>query len=326
MNMNKISKTSLVLIAATSVGMLSGCANYEINTKRGDIPGHYIRYELQEADRAVEAARQAGKDKSCPAEFKAAEDAKNNAYDVFRACHTEEGAALAKQATAKANALCPQKPVVREPAIIPAPTDKLTISPDSITKGQSATLVWSSQNASACDIQPNIGQVQPQGSLALTPSDSTTYTLTCNGEGGAAKSSANITVEKPVPVVAVPTPVAKLCSPTVIDIQFDTNKSDIKPQYHNELKKLADFLKEFPDAKGVIEGHTDNVGKMADNLKLSQRRADSVRNYLTKTFGIAPERISAKGYGPEKPIADNKTKEGKLQNRRVEANFTCNGK
>ena len=100
----------MFVIAMFSMSMIFGCANYEVNTKRGNIPGHYIRYEMQEADRAVEAARQAGKDKTCPVEFKAAEDAKNNAYDVFRACHTEEGAALAKQATAKANALCPAKP------------------------------------------------------------------------------------------------------------------------------------------------------------------------------------------------------------------------
>jgi outer membrane protein OmpA-like peptidoglycan-associated protein len=92
------------------MGMLFGCANMEVNTKRGNIPGYYIRSEMQEADRAVESARQAGKDKACPVEFRAAEDAKNNAYDVFRACHTEEGAALAKKATAKANALCPPKP------------------------------------------------------------------------------------------------------------------------------------------------------------------------------------------------------------------------
>ncbi len=213
--------------------------------------------------------------------------------------------------------------VAPQPAV---PAANLTISKPSITKGEPATLTWTSQNASACDIQPNIGKVQPQGSLALTPLDSTTYTLTCNGEGGTAKKSANIIVQKPVPVVVVPpaeVPVAKLCSPTVINIQFDTNKSAIKPQFHGELKKLADFLIEFPEAKGEIEGHTDNVGAKEANIKLSQHRAESVRNYLVKTFGIAPERISAKGYGPAKPVADNKTKEGKLQNRRVEANFTC---
>ena len=110
----KLMKCCLAVVGI--VTLFSGfaeCANYEVNTKRGNIPGYYIRSEMQEADRAVEAARSAGKDKACPAEFKAAEDAKDKAYDVFRACHTEEGVALAKKATDMANALCPPKaPVV----------------------------------------------------------------------------------------------------------------------------------------------------------------------------------------------------------------------
>ena len=151
-----------ILGAVSVLGGLSGCANYEVNTKRGDIPGHYIRYEMQEADRAVEAARQVGKDKICPAEFKDAEAAKNNAYDVFRACHTEEGSALAKQATAKANALCPPqaappapapvpppapapKPVPAPPAPAPVPlvpSANIGVTPATVTKGQTATLAW----------------------------------------------------------------------------------------------------------------------------------------------------------------------------------------
>ena len=119
-NMKAItSKVVLIsVVGISSMGMMAGCANYEVNTKRGNIPGHYIRYEMQEADRAVEAARLAGKDKTCPVEYKEAEDAKNKAYDVFRACHTEEGAALAKQATAKANALCPPTPAVQQQPLI----------------------------------------------------------------------------------------------------------------------------------------------------------------------------------------------------------------
>jgi len=337
-------KSLLFLAAMTSVAAMSGCASYEVNTTRGSIPGYFIRHELQESDRAVEAARQAGKANLCPAEFQAAEAAKNNAYDVYRACHTEEGAALAKKATAQANALCPPQvmretpapvvitapapapapapmpvpvPVVVAPA--PAPTDHLTVSPDSIVKGQSATLSWTSQNASRCDIQPGIGPVETQGSLAITPVDNTLYNLTCNGAGGVAQSAANIAVTIPVDAAAAP----KLCSPTVVDVQFDTNKFDIKPRYHDELKKLADFLVEFPKARGVIEGHTDNAGDLASNMKLSQRRADSVRSYLIKTLGVAPERLEAKGYGPTKPRSTNKTKEGKASNRRIEANFIC---
>ena len=318
-------RSLLFLAAATAIAGLSGCASYEVNTTRGNIPGYFIRHEMQEADRAVEAARQAGKDKTCPAEFKEAEAAKDNAYDVFRACHTEEGAALAKKATAKVNALCPPQAMKKAPAAViapapvPAPSDRLSVTPDSIVRGQSATLSWTSQNATRCDIQPGIGPVQPEGSLAITPADNTMYNLTCDGKGGVAKSAVRIAVA--TPVVAAPAP--KLCSPTVIDLQFDTNKSDVKPRYHDELKKLADFLAQFPKAKGVIEGHTDSAGDKASNMKLSQRRADSVRNYLIKHFAVAPERLEAKGYGPTRPRASNKTREGMAENRRIEANFVC---
>jgi len=206
------------------------------------------------------------------------------------------------------------------PPAPPVPSDKLTVSPGSITKGQTAMLSWSSQNAATCEIQPEIGAVQPQGTMMITPAENATYTLTCSGAGGTAKSAANLSVVVPPP----PAPVHKLCTPTVIDIHFDTNKYDIKAKYHEELKKLGDFLNEFPKATGVIEGHTDNVGHKAANMKLSQRRAESVRTYLIEKFGIAPERIKAVGYGPTRPVGDNKTVAGKEQNRRIESNFTCN--
>ncbi|WP_224981960.1 OmpA family protein [Geomonas agri] len=224
----------------------------------------------------------------------------------------------------------PAPAVVPAPAPVPpAPSVNLTVTPSSITKGETATLAWSSSNSANCEIQPEIGAVQPQGTMTIAPADNTAYTLTCNGAGGAAKSAARVAVLAPAPVVA-PTPVAppapapKLCSPAVINIQFDTNKADIKPQYRDELKTVAAFLNEFPNATGVIEGHTDNVGSKALNMKLSQRRADTIRNYLVKELGIAPERIKAVGYGPNKPIASNKTKAGKAKNRRIESNFTCN--
>jgi len=116
----------------------------------------------------------------------------------------------------------------------------------------------------------------------------------------------------------------KFCSkPAVLNIHFDTDKSAIKPQYDAELKAVSDFLKEFPNAKGEISGHTDNVASKAYNDKLSQSRANSVKKYIVEKFGISADRISAKGYGFSKPVASNKTKEGKARNRRIEANFTC---
>jgi OOP family OmpA-OmpF porin len=105
-----------------------------------------------------------------------------------------------------------------------------------------------------------------------------------------------------------------------LDIKFQTNKADIQPQYHEELARFADIIKRHPEFGSItIEGHTDSVGDAGYNQKLSQRRAESVRNYLITKLGVDAERLSAKGFGESKPIADNMVASGRLQNRRVEA-------
>lgn len=100
-------------------------------------------------------------------------------------------------------------------------------------------------------------------------------------------------------------------------IYFETGKAAVNTASSSDLNKLAQFLKDNPAVRLEIQGHTDNVGTMANNMKLSQLRANSIVDYLVKS-GIAREQLLAKGYGPSIPIADNSTKEGKAQNRRVE--------
>ena len=337
-----------ILGALTVLGGVSGCANYEVNTMRGNIPGHYIRYEMQEADRAVEAARSAGKDKVCPIEFKAAEDAKNKAYDVFRQCRTEEGAALAKQATAMANALCPPQAPKPAPVAVPAPkpappvpTAKLSASPVSIYQGQSTTLSWSSQNSSECAIQPGVGTVQSSGTANATPAANATYKLVCTGEGGTANSSANVGViqdsdkdgvfddRDKCPDTPSGTKVDKngcplaVCKVITLDLEFDFNKADIKAKDHDKLKIVAESMKSFDTATVLIEGHTDSKGSPNYNMKLSQRRADAVRKFIIEQHGIAAERLTTKGFGETKPVASNATEAGRAKNRRVDAIFTC---
>lgn len=101
------------------------------------------------------------------------------------------------------------------------------------------------------------------------------------------------------------------------NIFFDVNKFDLKPESQVELDKLIQLLNENPSLKIEISGHTDNVGKPADNLLLSNNRAKSVVNYLIGK-NISASRLIAKGYGETKPVADNKTEEGKALNRRTE--------
>jgi outer membrane protein OmpA-like peptidoglycan-associated protein/tetratricopeptide (TPR) repeat protein len=101
------------------------------------------------------------------------------------------------------------------------------------------------------------------------------------------------------------------------NIFFDVNKFDLKPETQVELDKVVQLLNENPSLKIEISGHTDNVGKPADNTLLSNNRAKAVVNYLIGN-NIAAARLVAKGYGESKPIADNKTEEGRAQNRRTE--------
>jgi OmpA-OmpF porin, OOP family len=106
---------------------------------------------------------------------------------------------------------------------------------------------------------------------------------------------------------------------TTINVTFDFDKAIIKKNYYGEIGKIADVMKKYTDLKIVIEGHTDNIGSSAYNEKLSQRRANAVKQYLVEKFGIEASRLSAKGYGAVKPIASNATEEGRQKNRRVEA-------
>jgi len=104
---------------------------------------------------------------------------------------------------------------------------------------------------------------------------------------------------------------------TLKDVHFDTNKATLKSSSFQSLDELAEFMKHKTTLKIELAGHTDSDGEEAMNLDLSQRRAETVRNYLTKK-GVAPNRLTAKGYGETQPIETNSTPEGKSLNRRTE--------
>ena len=100
------------------------------------------------------------------------------------------------------------------------------------------------------------------------------------------------------------------------NVYFDVGKASLKPSSYKALNDLVEILKIKSEMAVEIQGHTDNVGRDEDNFKLSQERAAAVRQYLLAK-GISAERVSAKGYGPSQPIADNSTEEGKAKNRRT---------
>jgi outer membrane protein OmpA-like peptidoglycan-associated protein len=106
-----------------------------------------------------------------------------------------------------------------------------------------------------------------------------------------------------------------------LNVRFDTDKAIVKEKYHKDIQTIANFMKLYPDVKVTIEGHTDNVGTDDYNQKLSERRANSIRQYLIEKFGINGSRLTAVGYGESKPIASNDNEEGREINRRVQAVF-----
>ena len=100
-------------------------------------------------------------------------------------------------------------------------------------------------------------------------------------------------------------------------INFDVDKATLRPESMGTINQIKQVLNDNPDLKFEIDGYTDSSGVAAHNLALSQQRADAVKAELI-ALGIAPDRLTAKGYGDAKPIADNATPEGKANNRRVE--------
>ena len=126
----------------------------------------------------------------------------------------------------------------------------------------------------------------------------------------------------PPRVVAAPAR-AKDVYCSVLALTYEINRDVIQRDDMEKLSVLVTFMKKYPETTAIIEGHTDNVGTAQKNKELSERRAQSVKDYLVKEQNIAASRLSAVGYGEERPLADNNTREGQQMNRRINAVITC---
>ncbi len=102
------------------------------------------------------------------------------------------------------------------------------------------------------------------------------------------------------------------------NIYFDLNKTNISPAAAKVLDRIGMVLKENPQIKVEIGGHTDSTGPDKVNQKISEKRALSAKKYIQDKFNIPDDRMVIKGYGKTKPISDNRAKEGRAKNRRVE--------
>jgi peptidoglycan-associated lipoprotein len=214
--------------------------------------------------------------------------------------------------TPKQTAPTPTAPAAPPPA---QPTVSLQASPTSIEKGDSATLSWTSTDATQLTIAPDVGAVTAQGSTKVTPAASTTYTVSASGPGGSANATARITVA----TAAAPEPELSadaLFAANVRDAFFDFNKADIRSDARDALGKTADFLRNNPQySKVTIEGHCDERGSTEYNLALGDRRASAVKQYLI-SLGISADRLNTVSFGKEKPFCMQTTEDCYQQNRR----------
>jgi peptidoglycan-associated lipoprotein len=197
-----------------------------------------------------------------------------------------------------------------------APTASLTANPNSIEKGQSTTLSWETTNATDISIS-DVGAVQATGSQQVSPTDSTTYTLTAKGAGGSQTATARVTVTAPPPPPPPPPSPSEeeLFGQNVKDIYFDYDKSDVRADQQSAMQADIDFLKQHPDIHFTVEGHCDERGSTEYNLALGDNRANAVKNALVQG-GVSADNIKTISYGKEKPFCTDHNEECWQQNRR----------
>jgi len=142
-----------------------------------------------------------------------------------------------------------------------------------------------------------------------------------NFGGGARQVAAVEPIPEPAPAPIVdtePEPAPEVVR-VELDVKFDFDKSRVREESYGDIKNLADFMQQYPQTSTTVEGHTDSVGTDQYNQRLSERRAEAVRDVLVNQYGVEGGRVNSVGYGESRPVADNATDAGRQINRRVEA-------
>jgi peptidoglycan-associated lipoprotein len=212
----------------------------------------------------------------------------------------------------------PPPPPPPPPPPAPAPTASLTANPNTITAGQSTTLIWKTDYATDVSID-QLGKVDPSGSRTVNPTDSTTYHLVAKNDTGTQEATARVTV---TPAAAAPPPQAanttdaQLFASNMKDVFFEYDNYDISQQYQQVLQADARFLQQHPNMKFIIEGHCDERGSTEYNLALGDNRANATKQALI-SLGISADRIRTISYGKEKPFCTESTESCWAQNRRA---------
>jgi peptidoglycan-associated lipoprotein len=231
---------------------------------------------------------------------------------------------------------CKKKPPVPPPppppiaSAAPAPTagpgatiTEFAVEPPTIERGQSANLRWSVTGGTDIVIDNGIGTVPPTGTRSVSPSDSTTYTLTANGVTRTARVIVTAPAPPPAPVVSRATNIGTLESRVQADLKdafYDYDSNNIRDDARTALTADADAIKrilaDFPNATIAVEGHCDERGSAEYNLGLGDRRATSARDFLIQ-LGVPAEKLKPISYGKERPQCTEATESCYQSNRRA---------
>jgi peptidoglycan-associated lipoprotein len=214
---------------------------------------------------------------------------------------------------------CPSKTPVAQappPPPPPAPTAAIEAKPATVQQGQPVTITWKTENATDVAIA-QVGAVQPNGSQTVTPTESTTYHLTAKGPGGTEAADARVTVVTATSSDIPPTSDLDAANAVNrLDVFFDLDDFAIRPDQVSTIQTDAQFLKEHPDMRIVVEGHCDEMGSTEYNLALGYKRAAQVEAALQKA-GITSSRMRTISYGKELPVCTEQTESCWRLNRRA---------
>lgn len=231
--------------------------------------------------------------------------------------------ACRKQAASVARVPIPARTPDQAPPApaVPSPSLEISASPSTIQRGQQTELSWKSTDASSILVDSGVGNVSANGSLVVSPLESTTYTAIAKGPGGEARASTRVTVVRrsAKPLIGV-TDIQGLQRAIddghVQPIFFDYDRAQLTPQAMRTLKENAGWIRQFPEARLVIEGHCDERGTEEYNLALGDRRAQAAQDYLVN-LGVTPAQLAGISYGEERPFSQGHDEGAWRLNRRA---------
>ena len=202
------------------------------------------------------------------------------------------------------------------PPSAPAPMATITATPDTITPGGSSTLTWKTTDASNVSIV-GLGQVATSGTQTVSPTQTTSYHLIAQGDGGTADATATVTVSTAAP----PAPITETgidentFEQNVKPVFFDYDSYDVRPDAQAVIQADANFLNQHPNLKVVVGGYCDERGSTEYNLALGENRANAAKQALASA-GVSPDRLRTVSYGKEKQFCSDHTEQCWQQNRR----------